>query len=110
MHMDPVAFAPFLCNDLPYAQAYEHALNFPHHSAVSFKTEVTAVSYRHIPSTYIFCERDLVISPEAQQRFIDTIEEVSGRKVDVRRLDAGHCPNFSKERELVEIIAQAAEL
>lgn len=108
MHMDPVVMAPFVCNDVPYAQAYENALQFPHHSAVSFQGEVTQASYKDVPVTYIFCEKDLVINPETQQRFIDTIEEVSGNKVDVKRIDAGHCPNFSRPEELVELLVQAA--
>ena len=110
MHMDPIVMASFVCNDLPYAQAYEHALQLPHHSAVSFQSEVTQVSYKEIPVTYIFCEKDVVINPETQQRFIDTIEEVSETKVDVKRIDAGHCPNWSKPEELVELIVGAAEL
>ncbi|KAF2626922.1 alpha/beta-hydrolase [Macroventuria anomochaeta] len=110
MHMDPVIMAPFVCNDLPYSQAYENALQLPHHSAVSFQSEVTQTSYKDIPVTYIYCERDIVIAPEIQQRFIDTIEEVSGSKVDVRRIDAGHCPNWSKPDELVKLLVGAAQM
>ncbi|KAF1360583.1 hypothetical protein EJ07DRAFT_165209 [Lizonia empirigonia] len=78
--------------------AYQNALQFPHHSAVSFHSEVTQASYKD----------DLVINPETQQRFIDTIEEVSGNKVDVKRIDAPHCPNFSTPEELFELLVQAA--
>lgn len=108
--MDPVTAASFICNDLPYATAYEHALQLPHHSAISFQGEVTHASYTELPVSYIFCERDLVISPETQQRFIETIEEVSGKAVHVQRLDAGHCPNWSRPGELVELIVRAVEL
>jgi pimeloyl-ACP methyl ester carboxylesterase len=110
MHIDPVLMAPAVCNDLPYIQAYEHALQLPHHSAISFQNESTQASYKDIPVTYIFCERDLIVSPELQQKYIDTIEEVSGRKVDVRRIDSGHCPNWSKPEELLGLIADAAAL
>lgn len=108
MHMDPVISAPLVCNDLDYAQAYENALQLSHHSAISFQNEATQASYKDIPVTYIFCERDLIINPETQQRFIDTIEEVSGKKVDVKRIDAGHCPNWSRPEELVGLIVEAA--
>lgn len=57
MHTDPVIMAGAVCNDLPYAQAYENALKIPHHSTASFKEEVTQASYKDIPLTYIFCER-----------------------------------------------------
>ncbi|KAL1657035.1 hypothetical protein SLS61_000075 [Didymella pomorum] len=108
MHMDPVVMAPFVANDLPYAQAYEYALQLPHHSAASFQSEVTKCAYKDIPLSYIFCERDMVISPEIQQRFIDTIEEVSGNKVDVKKIDAGHVPMWSKMDETVRLLVEAA--
>ena len=110
MHMDPVLMAQIVCNDLPYAQAYENVLRLPHHSAASFQSEITQASYKDIPVTYIFCEKDLVISPEIQQRFIDTIEEVSKKSVDVKRIDAGHCPNWSKPDELIKLVVQAVGL
>jgi pimeloyl-ACP methyl ester carboxylesterase len=108
MHIDPAVMAPFLCNDLPYDQAYEKALQVPHHSAISFQNEVTQAAYKDIPVTYILCERDMVITPDTQQRFIDVVEEVSGKKVDVRKIDAGHCPNWSRPDELLELIVAAA--
>lgn len=108
MHNDPVLMAPFVCNDLPFAQAYQNALQLPHHSAISFHSPVTQASYKDIPSTYIFCERDLVIAPDVQQRFIETIKEVSGREVDVKRLDTGHCPNWSRPEELVGLLEEVA--
>ncbi|KAJ4344068.1 hypothetical protein N0V95_006401 [Ascochyta clinopodiicola] len=110
MHMDPVLMAPLVCNDLPYAEAYEHALQLPYHSAVSFQSKATQASYKDIPLTYIFCERDLIISPEIQQRFIETVEEVSGKKVDVKRIDAGHCPNWSRPEELAGLVVEAARV
>ena len=110
MHNDPVIMAPLACNDLPFAQAYENTLQLPHHSAVSIRGEVSQTSYKDVPVTYIYCERDLVIPPEIQQRFIDTIEEVSGSKVDVKRIDAGHCPNWSKPDELLKLLVDAAQL
>lgn len=109
MHMDAVVMAPFVCNDLPYAQAYENTLQLPHHSAASFQSEVTQTSYKDIPLTYIFCEKDMVISPEIQQRFIDTIEEVSGNKVDVKKIDAGHVPMWSKPDELLKLLVDSAQ-
>lgn len=108
MHSDPVTMALALCNDLPYAQAYEAALLIPHHSAVSFRNEVTQASYKDIPLTYILCERDLIIPPEMQQRFIGNVEKVSGKKVDVRKIDSGHCPNWSRPEDLLKLIVEAA--
>lgn len=109
MHMDAAVMAPIVCNDLPYAQGYQNALQLPHHSTVSFRGEVTQCSYKAIPLTYIFCEKDMVISPEIQQRFIDTIEEISGNKVDVKKIDAGHVPMWSKPDETLKLLLEAAQ-
>lgn len=110
MHSDPVIMGAVVFNDIPYAQGYEAALHIPFHSAGSFRNEITQASWMDIPLTYIFCERDLVITPETQQRFIDTVEEVSGKKVDVRKIDAGHCPLLSCPESLLQLIAEATAL
>lgn len=107
MHSDAVVLAPFVCNDLPYAEAYEHALKLPHHSAISFRSAATQASFKDIPSTYIFCERDLIIAPEMQERFIETMREEGGQ-VEVKRLDSGHCPNWSRPEELSKLLLEIA--
>ncbi|KAH6637963.1 Alpha/beta hydrolase fold-1 [Boeremia exigua] len=110
MHMDPTIMAHAVCNDLPYAQAYQNAVLLEHHSGPSFNTAATQESYKELPITYIFCEKDFVVAPDAQQRFIDTIEEVSGKKVDVKRIDSGHCPNWSQPEALLKLIVDATLL
>lgn len=98
-----------ICSDLPLDLAYEHALNFQHHSAASFKEAVTTVGYKDIPTSYIFCEDDLVVSPEMQSKFIGVIEAAKGKAIEVVRLKAGHTPNFSMPEELARVVVQEAE-
>lgn len=110
MHMDSVQIAHAVGNDLPsWEVAYEWALQLSHHSAVSLQGVMTQAAYESIPVSYILCEKDLIVSPEIQKKSIRVIEEVSGKKVDVISLDAGHCPNWSQPERLAEIIVQEAD-
>jgi hypothetical protein len=58
---------------------------------------------------YLFCENDLTIAPERQTEFIANIEESSGRKVSVIKLDAGHFPHVTRTDDLVRIVTTVAE-
>ncbi|KAH7076533.1 Alpha/beta hydrolase fold-1 [Paraphoma chrysanthemicola] len=109
MHIDPVAMAFAVCNDLPWEIGYEHTLDLQHHSAASFLEAVTEVGYKDVPVTYLFCEDDLVVSPELQKGYIKVLEEESGNKVQIVNLKAGHCPNWSIPEKLGDIIAAEAE-
>lgn len=105
MQTDPVSMAANVCNDLPWDQAYENALNLAHQSSSSFLAPVSKVAYNTgFPISYIMCEKDLVITPEQQRGFVRVAEEESGRKVDVVSLESGHCPNWSMPGELAEVI------
>ena len=109
MHIDTLAMFRAICSDLPLDLAYEHGLNFRHHSGASFAEAVTQVAYTDVPVSYIFCEDDLVVSPEQQRRFIGVIEEAKGGKIPVVSLKAGHCPNFSIPEELGRAIVEEVE-
>ncbi|KAH7399607.1 Alpha/beta hydrolase fold-1 [Pyrenochaeta sp. MPI-SDFR-AT-0127] len=108
MHIDAIQMAPAILNDMPFEEAYPHTLTLQHHSAVSFNAPVTQAAYETIPVTYLLCEKDLVVAPETQKRFISVLGE-GGRKVDVVGLQSGHCPNWSQPEKLVEVLVEAAE-
>jgi pimeloyl-ACP methyl ester carboxylesterase len=110
MHGDAITVASGISNDLPsWEEAYECALQLPHHSAVSFEGIVTKAAYESLPVSYILCEKDYILSPETQRRFIGVLEEVQGKKIDVVSLDSGHCPNWSQPDKLVEILIKEAQ-
>lgn len=110
MHMDALTMAAAVLNDLPFEEAYPLALQLPHHSAVSFNSPISQAAYEKIPVTYIVCEKDLIVPPKMQRKFISTIEELSGKSVDVRTMECGHCPQWSCPEKLVEVVLEAARL
>jgi hypothetical protein len=103
MHIDPIYMAGAVCNDLPWDVAYEHALNFAHHSSASFLDAVDRVAYKDVPVSYIVCEKDLIIQPEVQRKYVDVLKE-EGRKVEVVSVESGHCPMWSMVEKLVEVV------
>jgi hypothetical protein len=101
-HPDPAASAEFIFSDLPLAEGVEWVKTFAEHSAISFSNELTYAGYKDVPASYLFCETDKCILPAAQQRGIDIIEGASGKKVDVTRIQSGHCPNVSHPEKVVD--------
>jgi hypothetical protein len=97
-----VAQAAF--SDIEFNKAVEIVKEMPRHSALSFAGEVTYLGYKHIPSSYIFCENDFLISPDAQRKFIERIKEATGKEVDVHNLSTGHAPNLSAPDKLAQLL------
>ncbi|KAF2439575.1 alpha/beta-hydrolase [Karstenula rhodostoma CBS 690.94] len=110
MHSDPVQLAGGLGTDFDsWEYAYECALKLPHHSTVSFTEKVTQAAYETVPVSYIFTEKDVILTPEHQESYINLIEEVKGSKIDVIRKPWGHCPNWSQPEELIDMVVGEAE-
>jgi hypothetical protein len=108
MSLDADGHADHTFNDLPHDQGVYWTKQMSEHSAPSFQTKLTYAGYKDVPVSWLFCEDDIVVPPEMQQKFIDLIEEESGRKVDVHRLKAGHSPFTSQPDETVEVIRKVA--
>lgn len=66
-------------------------------SFAAFTEHLTAAAWRHIPSTYIACERDQCLPPQMQ-------EAMAQRAERIHRLPAGHSPMLSQPKALAEII------
>lgn len=94
-------------SDLPIEEAIEWGMKMSKQSVVSFSNELTYAGYKYVPVSYIFCEQDRILRPDFQRNVIAGIEKLSGNKVDVRRLDAGHCPNVSNPVGTAKVIAEA---
>lgn len=110
MHVNHAQWAGAVFNDMPWEDAYTAAQNLGAHSAAAFMTPVTQIAYDKIPVTYVVCEKDLVIPTENQMKYVARVEEASGKKPHVVKLDAGHCPNASMPEKLAEVVAEAAVL
>jgi hypothetical protein len=94
-------------SDLPLEKGIELAKEMPWHSTISFANELTYPGYKYVPSSWVFCEEDLVLPPIFQQQCIDLIEKESGKRIHVERLNAAHCPEHSKPTEEAEAIHRA---
>ncbi len=106
---DPAATAALTNNKLSPEQGEAVVRSFAKHSAQSFGNKLTHAGYQDIPASYLLCEEDLAGPPPFQRDMIAMIEEVSGRKVDVTRIQADHCANLSAEREVFEWIVNVAK-
>jgi hypothetical protein len=105
MYHDLISRSAAICfSNLPKEEGESWVLKFVQHSAASFASELTHAGYKDIPVSYLVCEQDLCIPPKNQRAGIDLIEDVSGRKVDVRTIQADHCPTVSAEQEVVDWI------
>ncbi|CAG8970987.1 hypothetical protein HYALB_00007655 [Hymenoscyphus albidus] len=104
---DPAAIAALILPDLP--ADVELIAKFTCHSAVSFSNELTYAGYKDIPTSYLLCEIDATIPVERQKRAIENIEKLSGKKVAVTSINAGHIPHVSALPEVVDWIVDVAE-
>ncbi|OBT93045.1 hypothetical protein VE01_09000 [Pseudogymnoascus verrucosus] len=111
MTLDPAVIGPATFSDLSPDLALEWGKKLTTHSLPSFSGKITYPAYRHIPTSFIFCERDLIISPDLQRATISFLESERGGEgsVSVVKLDTGHCPNVSVPEETAAGIAKAIE-
>lgn len=91
-------------NDVPWEQALEFARGHSDHSARSFRDKLTYAAYFDVPSSWVFCERDLLLPPAFQKETINLIEQRSGKKVRVFNIDAGHCVTTTQPKELAVLV------
>lgn len=110
MYHDPIERSAAICfSDIPKEQGEAWLRKFSRHSSVSFMGELTYAGYKDVPVSYMLCEKDLCIPPKNQKKGIELIEEVSGRKVDVTSINAGHIPNESQPQVVIDWIVGAAK-
>jgi hypothetical protein len=106
MYLNPDLAAKYCFNDLPESEGRKLAALMPGHSALTFAGKLTYPAYHHVPATYILCQKDDIIPPEVQRRFIETMKEKNDH-VDVVEVDSGHCPNNSRTGFVVEVVNKA---
>jgi hypothetical protein len=106
-HADLEGSAKLTFSELPLEKGIEQVKKMSRHSAISFIGELTYPAYKHVPVSYVFCEKDVILPPDFQTGVIETIEKESGNKVAVLRLASDHCPNVSQPIELGRVIREA---
>lgn len=97
---------PLTFSDLSEGEAIELASNMNIHSKLSFDEPLTYPGYNDVEVHYILCSKDKIIAAEHQQAMIGMIEQSSGKKVNVRRIESDHCPMFAKRDEFTEILKE----
>jgi pimeloyl-ACP methyl ester carboxylesterase len=107
MSLEPSGNAKVTFSDLPFEEGLAFAKQMPQHSAPSFGGALTYPGYKYVPVSYLFCEEDLTVPPEMQQRFIDLLQKESEGKVVVSKCTAGHVPHLSQPDAVIEAIARA---
>lgn len=103
------ASAAICFSDIPAEEGEAWISKFVRQSSLSFVGELTHAGYKDIPVSYLLCEQDLCIPAATQRQGIALIEKVSGKKVDVTSIDAGHCPMVSQEKKVTEWILDVAK-
>jgi len=64
---------------------------------------ITNTAWRHIPIAYILTKQDFTVPFHYQQSMVDALRS-QGRAVKTIELDAGHSPNLTKTKEVVDAI------
>lgn len=86
-------------SDCPPQVAADAERRLQPQSAVSFAQEVTTVSWRTIHSTYFVCTEDRAVSPDAQRRWSELVDD----RVEI---NSGHSPMLSQPDHLAKLIAE----
>lgn len=69
----------------------------------SMYQEVTQCAWRDIPTSYIYTSQDMTVPLDYQKSMVDHMK-LEGQEVHTLELETGHCPNFTKTEEVVEIV------
>lgn len=96
-------------NELPLEEGQVLTKQLAYHSSTSFTNPLTYAGYKDVAVSYLLCEKDMAIPHESQTDMIELVERVSGNKVDVTRIPAGHAPNLTAFNEVVDWIVGMAE-
>jgi hypothetical protein len=107
MHItDFTKSGPLTFSDLPEAEAVKLAQGMGTHSKRSFEEPLTYAGYNDVEVHYILCTKDKIIAPEHQEAMVAIVEQSSGRKVKVHRIESDHVPNVSHAEELLGILKE----
>ncbi|KAI1424144.1 Alpha/beta hydrolase fold-1 [Xylaria sp. FL1777] len=105
---NPTLTAEVVFSDLPLEEGKEWGSKLVKHSAASFTSNLTYGGYKDVPVSYLIAEDDRSISPAYQKSRIEMIERVSGNKVDVSSVNAGHVPPVSQPGQVIDWILGVA--
>jgi hypothetical protein len=99
-------------SSLPTEEALKWQSQMALQSALCYEGKNLYDAYRHIPTAYIFCSEDKILTPGFQLERIEFLKRAcleGGRSLQVLEMKADHCPNVSALDETAEKIVQAIE-
>ncbi|TKA60124.1 hypothetical protein B0A49_13170 [Cryomyces minteri] len=94
-------------NDLSASTAAALAAQLTHHPSATFDARTTHAGWRHIPTTYVLCEKDNAIPVQGQDALVQQARGVGAEIVEVR-LDASHSPMISQPEAVAAAVRRAA--
>jgi pimeloyl-ACP methyl ester carboxylesterase len=77
------------------------------HSYRTFASKLTHVGWKHIPSTYLLCEKDEAIPIQVQKNMVEGAQQ-AGANMKTEWVDASHSPFISIPEEMAKSIRRAA--
>ncbi len=99
--LSPQAALDVLCQDATPAQRKGVAagLGPQPNRAQTDKVRLTPERFGRIPRAYVFCTRDLVVTPELQHAMV-----AASPCAETFDIDSGHLPQITRPRELADIL------
>lgn len=79
-----------------------------HQSLMVFETPCTYLAYLDIPSTYLVCEDDKIVSPAKQRQMLEFARTKAGANIDVQSIPTGHSPWLVDPRSMELLIRKIA--
>ncbi|KAH8929215.1 alpha/beta-hydrolase [Atractiella rhizophila] len=79
-----------------------------HHSSVSWLGKLTHTEYINTPTTYLFCEKDLLVTPALQQDMVNWAD-ANGANIIKKSCAAGHCPMLTMPNLVADVLKEMAE-
>lgn len=106
---DPAQAARLIAAEIPVEEGERLTKQLAYHSSTSFTNPLTYAGYKDVAVSYLLCEKDNSIPHESQTDMIELVERESGNKVDVTRIQAGHAPNLTAFKDVVNWIVGMSE-
>lgn len=101
-YVDALTPLPVFYNDVPTDIAESCAARLEHQSLAGDQVMLTDAAWRHMPTTYIVCDKDRAVLPSVQ-------EQMAKHAVRVHHLPSGHSPFLSMPDELAAVISRESE-
>ncbi|WSQ13236.1 alpha/beta hydrolase [Streptomyces sp. NBC_01231] len=101
-YVDALTPLPVFYNDVPTDIAESCAARLEHQSLAGDQVTLTDAAWRHMPTTYIVCDKDRAVLPSVQ-------EQMAKHAVRVHHLPSGHLPFLSMPDELAAVISRESE-